>query len=274
MHHGKQIRGYVLLRIGWLLLCRGSAWLADRAFRWSAYNCAVRCAIDYTETGRRLEELLQLPWHAVSISFLNQPPAGVLRVSAPAPAGCAYWRRASGGETFYTAADDHLGCPIGAFTHGVSLSPDKAAELEGMVGYMTGLNYLRAEEAPAIPHRSEPFRAAVYGPLTQSRHEPDVVIIRGNARRLMLLTEAALAAGIGLDGLVARPTCAFIPAVLQSGRAIASFGCIGNRVYTGLGDGELYFAAPGSRIGGLVAQLEKILGANQVLESFHQARCS
>jgi hypothetical protein len=30
-----------------------------------------------------------------------------------------------------------------------------------------------------------------------------------------------------------------LPATLQHG-AIASFGCIGNRVYTGLGEDELY----------------------------------
>jgi uncharacterized protein (DUF169 family) len=90
----------------------------------------------------------------------------------------------------------------------------------------------------------------------------------------MLLTEAAIVAGISPNRVMARPTCAFLPGTLQTGRPTPSFACIGNRVYTGMDNDELYYAIPGLRIDEVVAALEKIVVANQALESFHQARCT
>jgi uncharacterized protein (DUF169 family) len=114
---------------------------------------------------------------------------------------------------------------------------------------------------------------AVYAPLAEVSGEPDVVLVRGNARQVMLLAEAARAAGIGPEaGLMGRPTCAAIPEVLRTGRAVASLGCIGNRVYTGLADGELYFALPGKHIGAVLDQLATIVNANGQLEAYHRAR--
>ena len=52
----------------------------------------------------------------------------------------------------------------------------------------------------------------------------------------MLLVEAAEAAGVGPQvPLLGRPTCMAIPAALAHG-VVASTGCIGNRVYTDLGE--------------------------------------
>src|SRR5205085_6581224 len=113
-----------------------------------------------------------------------------------------------------------------------------------------------AEEVPAIPHRDKPFGVAVYAPLDRAPAEPDVVLVRGNARQVMLLEEAALAAGLGgSPQLMGRPTCAALPAAVQSGRGVASLGCIGNRVYTGLADDELYYALPGRHLAAVVAKL-------------------
>ena len=44
--------------------------------------------------------------------------------------------------------------------------------------------------------------------------------------------------------MLGRPTCMAIPAALAKG-AVTSAGCIGNRIYTGLGDDELYAVIPG-----------------------------
>ena len=46
-----------------------------------------------------------------------------------------------------------------------------------------------------------------------------------------------------------RPTCAVLPEAINSARTAASFGCIGNRVYTGADDTEAYFAIPGLQLG-------------------------
>jgi uncharacterized protein (DUF169 family) len=140
---------------------------------------------------------------------------------------------------------------------------------------MVGLEYLAMEEVPSIPHREGAFGVVVYAPLAKTPCPPDLVLVRGTVRQLMLLTEAAQAAGIGSGApTMGRPTCAVLPQALQSGRTSSSFGCVGNRVYTGLGDGEGYFAIPGPRLAAVVEKLVTIVRANAELEKFHQQRQS
>jgi uncharacterized protein (DUF169 family) len=138
---------------------------------------------------------------------------------------------------------------------------------------MIGLEYIRQEEIPAIPRRDAPFGVALYGPLSEAPFDADVVLVRGNARQMMLIAEAAGAAGLsGGSALMGRPTCVMSPAAMQSGYVTTSLGCIGNRVYTGLGDDEFYAAIPGSKLAALVGKLATIVTANRELESFHRMR--
>jgi uncharacterized protein (DUF169 family) len=229
--------------------------------------------MDARTAGRRMTELLGLRAAPVAVTFASAAPAGVARVAKPGPAGCAYWKQAAEGAVFYTEAADHFNCPVGSYTHGVGLPPERAKELEGVVGTMVGLQYLRMEEIGALPRRTEPFKVAVYAPLAEAPVPPDVVLVRGRARQIMLVAEAARAAGLAGDAAaMGRPACAMIPAVLDGPGAITSLGCIGNRVYTDLGDDELYFTIPGGRIGDVVERLETVLHANRELEQYHQAR--
>ncbi|HEV8574759.1 MAG TPA: DUF169 domain-containing protein [Dehalococcoidia bacterium] len=159
-----------------------------------------------------LTELLRLTSPPVAITFVDAAPPGVPHVSAVEPAGCGYWRRAAEGEVFFTIADDHKRCPVGAHTHNVTLSPSEQQELMGLVQTMVGLSYLKMEEVPQIPTRKTPLQVAVYGPLAAAPVTPDVVLIRGNAQQLMLLAEAAQAAGVaGTGATMGRPTCAVLP---------------------------------------------------------------
>ena len=104
---------------------------------------------------------------------------------------------------------------------------------------------------------------------------PDVVLVRGNARQLMLLAEAAQAAGVaGTGATMGRPTCAVLPEAINTARTAASFGCIGNRVYTGADDTEAYFAIPGLQLGAVEEKLAVIVRANQELEKFHRGRAA
>jgi uncharacterized protein (DUF169 family) len=220
-----------------------------------------------------LAGMLDLTAAPIAIAFVDSPPAGVPHAAAGEPAGCGYWRRAAAGETFYTVADDHKRCPVGAHTHNVPLSPAEQQELNALVGTMLGLEYLKAEEIPQIPTRKTALKVAVYSPLDAAPVAPDVVLVRGNARALMLLAEAAQAAGAaGAGPSMGRPTCAVIPEATGSGRTSASFGCIGNRVYTGAPDDEAYFAIPGARLAEVEARLAVIVRANRELEKFHRAR--
>jgi uncharacterized protein (DUF169 family) len=220
-----------------------------------------------------LTTLLQLSTPPISITFLDRAPAGVSRVAAAEPAGCSYWKRAAAGEVFYTEAADHTGCPVGAHTHNVPLADGDKARLGEMIQTMVQLEYLDPAEVPGIPVRKTPFAVAVYAPLDGAPVAPDVVLVRGNARQLMLLAEAAQAAGaIGAVPTLGRPTCAVIPQAIDSHKTASSFACIGNRVYTGAADGEAYFAIPGASLAAVTAKLEIVLRANAELEKFHRAR--
>ncbi|MBC8132910.1 MAG: DUF169 domain-containing protein, partial [Deltaproteobacteria bacterium] len=164
------------------------------------------------ELSGELEKLLGTKTPAIAVAFRDTPPADVARISAAKPAGCGYWRVAAAeGQVFYTEAADHFGCPIGAHTHGVSMPPEVGKQLEGLITTMVGLKYLKLADIPHIPQRKGSFGVAVYAPLSAAPCDPDVVLVRGNARQMMLLAEAAQAAGVAGNGAtLGRPTCAVL----------------------------------------------------------------
>jgi uncharacterized protein (DUF169 family) len=228
-----------------------------------------------TSASERFTSLLGLAIRPVAIAFRDDAPPGVGRIPAAGPSGCSYWKLAAEGGTFYTEASDHFGCPVGAYTHSVELPAAVAKELEGLVGTMVGLEYLTMDDVAALPRLGRAWRFAVYSPLADSPGDPDVVLVRADVRRLMLLSEAAQAAGVaGAGPTTGRPTCAVLPLAIGSGRTSASFGCVGNRVYTGTPNGEGWFAIPGAAVDRVVGTLETIVRANVALEQFHRARAS
>lgn len=229
--------------------------------------------MDFTAQSKQLQNLLDLKWPPIAITFRESAPGGISRIEATAPSGCTYWKLAAEGRVFYTEAADHYGCPIGAYTHGINLPPAQGKELEGMIETMVGLSYLRAEEVAAIPRRDSAFGVAIYAPLSQTPYYPDVILVRGNAKQIMLIAEAANAAGLAAgSSIMGRPTCAAVPEVIKSGHSTMSLGCIGNRVYNELGDDELYCALDGSSITLLLDNLVATIRANLELEKFHAGR--
>jgi uncharacterized protein (DUF169 family) len=211
----------------------------------------------------------------VALAFSDSKPEGLPRATAPQPSACAFWKLASEGSIFYAEASDHFGCAVGAYTLGAELTEIQQQELQGMVGTMIDLSYLRQGEVPSLPRRSSPLRFAIYAPLALSPMLPDVVLVRANARQLMLLTEAARAAGY-FDNVatMGRPACGIVPESAACGHVALSLACIGNRIYTGLEDEESYVAIPGSALEAICGRLDGILQANESLAAFHSARQS
>src|SRR6185436_5370334 len=121
------------------------------------------------------------------------------------------------------------------------------------------------EEVPGIPVLPKTPAAVVYAPLGDTPVDPDVVLFLGPAARVMLLQEAATRAGVvaGLTTL-GRPTCMALPAALARGM-VASTGCVGNRVYTGAEEGELYAAVPGKDLAKVAETAGTISAANAKL---------
>ena len=137
---------------------------------------------------------------------------------------------------------------------------------------MTGLGYLRMEEVAKIPQLPRTPGVVIYAPLGATPVDLDVVLFAGRPGRLMLLQEAALRAGVGAPmSALGRPTCMALPAALTQG-LVASSGCIGNRVYTDLGDDELYVAVAGRDLARVAAEAETIAAANAALREHHEQR--
>jgi uncharacterized protein (DUF169 family) len=227
-----------------------------------------------SEARNSLLQLLGSNAEPVAVSFCDTRPAGAERIASAAPAGCAYWKLAADGEVFYTVREDHLNCPIGAYTHGAELDADSKGQLEGMIGKMVGIQYLRMDEVGGIPKRKDALHFVLYSPLSKAQEVPDVVLFRGNARQIMLVVEAANALSL-MSGfpVMGRPACAVIAATVNSGLAATSLGCIGNRIYTQLPDDEFYVAVPGRALNNVLEALRSIVSANSQLEQYHRSRC-
>jgi uncharacterized protein (DUF169 family) len=228
--------------------------------------------IDYRGIETQLRDGFDLRRRPVAVTFRDAAPPGVARFTGTEPSGCSFWRVAAGGRTFYTVPGDHYNCAIGSHTHNIPLPPERAAELTQTLGFMTGIGYVRMEEVPGIPRLAKTPGAVIYAPLGDTPVDPDVVLVAGRPGPLMRLLEAATRAGVQSDvPIMGRPTCLALPAALSHG-VLASTGCIGNRVYTDLGDDELYVAIPGKALPRLLAEAGTIAAANVALADYHRGR--
>ena len=227
---------------------------------------------NWKEIEQRIAAAVKLPRRPVAVSFLDSEPANVQKFSGSEPSGCSYWRLAAEGRVFYTVPENHFNCAVGAYTHNIALSPEREKETEQTLKMMFDLHYVKPEEVAKIPRLSKTPAAIAYAPLGDSPFAPDVVLFSCKPSTAMLLNEAATRAGVtnGAPAL-GRPTCMALPASLQHG-AILSLGCIGNRVYTGLGEDEMYIVFRGRDVANVAAALSTIASANAALSEYAAGR--
>ena len=226
----------------------------------------------YQNLETQFTEGLGLTRRPVAVTFCDAPPQGVTPFAGTAPSGCTFWKLAAEGSVFFTVNADHYNCPIGSFTQNVQLPEERGGELQQTLGLMSDIGYVRMEEVPQIFRLTQAPGCVVYAPLADTPLAPAVVLFAGRPASLMLLVEAATRAGVASSlPLLARPTCMAIPAALASG-VVSSAGCIGNRVYTGIGDDELYTAAPAASLEAVARELETIRAANATLRDYHSGR--
>ena len=218
-----------------------------------------------------LQQILESRCRPVAIAFVATPPEGVPKFEGSEPSSCSYWRLAAEGRTFYTVAGDHQNCPVGGYTHNL-LQPETMPQLNQVLTLMGEIGYLRLTEIPGVFQLKESPQAVVYAPLGETPVAPSVVVAFGRPSRVMLVAEAATRAGaMSSLPMLGRPTCMALPAALANG-TVTSAGCIGNRVYTGVGEDELYVTLRGADLERIVAEMETIVSANQALRSYHEER--
>jgi uncharacterized protein (DUF169 family) len=139
------------------------------------------------------------------------------------------------------------------------------------LGLMFDVGYILPADVPQIPQLAKSPRFIVYAPLGEAPVEPDVVIFAGVPSAIMLLNEATQRSGAAATPALGRPTCMALPAAIAAGAAM-SLGCIGNRVYTGLPEDDLYLAVKGSALEKFAGALDVIASANQQLAAYATGR--
>ncbi len=227
---------------------------------------------NWMELERRIAADVKPRRRPVAVTFLDAEPEGIEKFSSSEPSGCSFWRLAAEGRVFYTVPADHFNCAVGSYTHNIPLSPEREKETEQTLKMMFDLGYVRPEEVPQIPRLAKPPVAIVYAPLGETPMAPDVALFACKPSSAMLLNEAALRAGksSGMPAL-GRPTCMALPASLQHG-ALLSLGCIGNRVYTDLGEDEMYIFLRGGDLAAVTDALSVITSANSALTDYARSR--
>jgi uncharacterized protein (DUF169 family) len=226
----------------------------------------------WKELEARISSAVKLPRKEVAVGFLDAAPLGLEKFQGSEPSGCSFWRLAAAGKPFYTTPENHFNCAVGAYTHNIPLSPEREKETEQTLKMMFDLGYVKPEEVPQIPRLAKTPQAIAYAPLGEADFTPDGVLFACRPAGAMLLNEAAGRAGVGSGApALGRPTCMALPAAMQSG-LILSLGCMGNRVYTGLGESELYFVVRARDLAALADALDVITAANSALQQYAQGR--
>ena len=163
---------------------------------------------------------LDLRQRPVAVSFLDSAPPLVEKFEGVRPSGCSFWKLASDGRIFYTVGADHFNCPIGSYTHNISLPEERSHELNDTLQLMTTIGYLRMEEVPRIPRLPATPEVVLYDepttgldPITAA--EIDHLIVR-------LRAEAGVTAISITHSLESAHRTADVLAVLYEGRIIAS----------------------------------------------------
>lgn len=219
-----------------------------------------------------VKELLSLRVPPIAIGMFSEPPPGVERhAGEPVPSGCSFWANAQSGLTFYTIPEDHL-CAVGSYTHNMTGSEAAPLDLQDTVEFMVENRYLEEKDVPTIPTLDASPNVVAYAPVDARAFEPDVVMLAAEPSRAMLVFEASVRAGAGDPAatILGRPGCAAVPLTANTGRSAFSFGCIGNRTYTGLPDTEMYISVPGKSWDAVAGAVAEIVNANAAMEAYHR----
>lgn len=226
----------------------------------------------WRELSAALCDALALNVPPIAITFRDSVPEDVPAFDDPmpeplpdgrtgrVPAGCVFWMRATD-RTFSTVAEDHGNCSVGSLTHGfktieeISTNSDVAALLDS--GWVT------MDAVPQIPIVAEKPDAVVYGPLSDTPVDPDVVLVRVNGKQLMVLHDAI--PNLLLEG---KPQCHIVAIAKEQGVPAASVGCALSRVRTGMSAHEMTCAIPASGLADVVATIQRNASADTAVARY------
>ena len=179
------------------------------------------------------------------------------------PAGCVFWIRGAS-DTFATVKADHANCSVGSYTHGF-VTLEEAAAMDDVEAVLAA-GWVDEAAVMGLPHLSERPGAVVYGPLSESRGEPDVVLLRINGFALMTLRGAF--PEMPIEG---KPQCHIVAMAKDQGTVAASVGCALSRSRTGMRSEEMTCVIPGRRLEEAVEKLEATVALDRAMARYASA---
>lgn len=216
---------------------------------------------DWADVAARLTAALHLDAPPIAITFVADLPDGIPVFDGPFPdlsadgrtgrvaAGCVFWMK-SIDRTFTTVAEDHANCSVGSLTHGfIDL---ETAATRGDVAALVESGWVTPDVFPNIPTVAERPGAIVYGPLSETTIEPDVVLLRLNAAALMTVSDAV--PGLRIEG---KPQCHIVAVAKEQQEVVASVGCALSRARTGMRATDMTCAIPASKAEALARTLDE-----------------
>jgi uncharacterized protein (DUF169 family) len=222
-----------------------------------------------------LTTLLGLKHSPIAITFHDEVPNnGVPQFAEPmseptedgrsgrAAASCVFWLHAND-YTFDTVTEDHGNCSVGRFTHGFA----EASEIidKNDVAALLDVGWVTMEAFGGVATLSRRPNGVRYGPLSEAKTMPDVVLLRVNPRQMMEINDAVAVEWSG------KPQCQILPRAADTGVIAASMGCALSRARTGMADDELTVAVPGGRVAELVDALRGVRRADEAVGVYAEA---
>lgn len=212
----------------------------------------------------------------IFLAFQTERPEGVRQfdtaMSEPAADGrmgrvsasCVFWMEAGRDQgSFVTVPEDHGNCSVGLLTHGFKSLEDVAGNDD--VAALLASGWVTPEMVPAIPVVSMRPGAITYGRLEKVPIgvDPDVIMLRLNARQMMILSDAI--PGLEIQG---KPQCHIVAVAKEMGVPVASVGCALSRARTGMRQEEMTCAIPAAGLTGIVDQIEATAATDSVVAKY------
>jgi uncharacterized protein (DUF169 family) len=206
---------------------------------------------------QQLTDDLELTSPPVQVSYLDAAPSGVPAHPGGAPSVCTFFSEGRS-RPFYADLPEHEACEVGAFVLGIAPEGQLGERLMATVGMMQKEGYLAPGEEAKIPRNAKPPKFVAYGPLGSLPMAPTNVLLFARPKSAMLAMEAS-AEPVPVNG---RPMCAVVPTLNAGAPVAVSIGCIGSRIYTGMGDDQMLVGIRGDRLADFAQRLRKIRSAN------------
>jgi len=123
--------------------------------------------------------------------------------------------------------------------------------------------WVTMDMVPTIPVVADRPEVVTYGPLAEAPVDPDVVMIRINAKQLMVLFDAL--DDLRIDG---KPQCHIVAVAKEHGNVAVSVGCMLSRTRTAMPNTEMTCAIPARRLREVVERVRATAATDAIVASY------